>query len=70
MNSMFSVSIGFSSVQNQAEFMVPSLKASRPGPEAAQEPQTVTLPSAVLALHQMQVPCLPEGSSPENIIQK
>ncbi len=50
-----------------AEFMVPSIMASRPGPEAAKQPQTITLPppcltvgmmfflwNVVLVLHQMQ----------------
>jgi hypothetical protein len=39
------------SQQALAEFMVPSIKASRPGPEAAKHPKTITLP----------LPCLTVG---------
>ena len=33
----------------RAEFMVPSVTAGGPGPEAAEQPQTITLPPPCLA---------------------
>ncbi len=33
-----------------AEFMVPSIMASRPGPEAAKQPQIITLPPPCLTV--------------------
>ncbi len=36
-----------------AKFMVPSIMASRPGPEAAKQPQTITLPPPRLTVGMM-----------------
>ncbi len=36
-----------------AEFMVPSIMASRPGPEATKQPQTITLPPPCLTVSMM-----------------
>ena len=68
----------------RAEFMVPSIMASRPGPEAAKQPQTITLPppcltvgmmfllwNAVLALRQMERdPCLSKSSTFDSSVHR
>ena len=64
--------------------MVPSIMASRPGPEAAKQPQTITLPppcltvgmmfllwNAVLVLRKMKWdPCLPESSTFDSSVHR
>ena len=64
--------------------MVPSIMASRPGPEAAKQPQTITLPppcltvgmmfllwNAVLALRQMERdPCLSKSSTFDSSVHR